>query len=67
MKLFLINARMEMIGGREYPSLNIMLRECLPEEVTFKQKLAIFMCFHSLRNKLDRPRNCHHNKICLSF
>lgn len=42
MKFLLIHAMTETMGGGEYPSLNIMLRES-PEEVTFKQKLVIFV------------------------
>ena len=37
MELLLINAMTETIGGEECPSLNVMLRESLPEKVTFKQ------------------------------
>lgn len=64
MELLLINAMTETIGGEECPSLNVMLRESLPEKVTFKQKWTKLMYFHSIIYKLDRPRNYYYNKIC---
>lgn len=67
MELLLINAMAETIRGGECPSLNVKLRKSLPEEMTFKQKWAIFTYFQSIMNKLDRPRNCHYSKICSEF
>lgn len=36
MELLLINAMTETVGGEDCPSLNVMLRESLPEKVTCK-------------------------------